>query len=254
MRPGSRPCRGSRSPTSATSTSAARGEAAEAVKKAGAKAPKAVGDFRRILDDKAVDALVVATCNHWHAPGGHPRLRGGQARLRREAVQPQPARGGTAGRGGPQARAGRADGQPAAELAEDHRGDRAGPRRRHRPGLLRPVRATATRGRRSAAASEPPVPTGLDYDLWQGPAPRRPYRDNYPALQLALVLALGQRRAGQQRHPHDRRLPLGPRRRLPDPRHLLGRPLPLRGRPGDARHPRRHLRVRRTARRSPGRA
>src|SRR5262245_37838743 len=27
-------------------------------------APKTVSDFRKILDDKAVDALVVATCNH----------------------------------------------------------------------------------------------------------------------------------------------------------------------------------------------
>ena len=33
--------------------------------------------------------------------------------------------------------------------------------------------------RRSARASELPVPEGLDYDLWQGPAPRRPFHDNY---------------------------------------------------------------------------
>jgi len=26
---------------------------------------------------------------------------------------------------------------------------------------------------------EKPVPAGLDFDLWQGPAPRRPFRDNY---------------------------------------------------------------------------
>ena len=38
-------------------------------------------------------------------------------------------------------------------------------------------------------------------------------RQHHP-LQLALVLALGQRRARQQRRPHDRRLPLGPGRRL----------------------------------------
>src|SRR5437016_2215063 len=32
------------------------------------RTPKAVTDFRNILDDKSVDALMIATCNHWHAP------------------------------------------------------------------------------------------------------------------------------------------------------------------------------------------
>lgn len=30
--------------------------------------PQVVADFRRILDDKSVDVLVVAAPNHWHAP------------------------------------------------------------------------------------------------------------------------------------------------------------------------------------------
>ena len=29
---------------------------------------KSVTDFRRILDRKDIDILVIATCNHWHAP------------------------------------------------------------------------------------------------------------------------------------------------------------------------------------------
>src|SRR5262249_15498277 len=42
--------------------------AAAAVEKATGKAPDTVQDFRTILDDKKIDILVVATCNHWHAP------------------------------------------------------------------------------------------------------------------------------------------------------------------------------------------
>ena len=40
------------------------------------------------------------------------------------------------------------------------------------------------------------MPQQLDWDLWQGPAPRRPYHDNYRALRLELVQALGNGEAG----------------------------------------------------------
>src|SRR4051794_16285269 len=43
-----------------------RGRLAEAAAQLGPGA-KAVGDFRRLLDDKAVHAVVVSTPDHWHA-------------------------------------------------------------------------------------------------------------------------------------------------------------------------------------------
>ena len=42
--------------------------AARAIAEIAGHLPKAVRDFRRILDDRAVDILVVATADHWHAP------------------------------------------------------------------------------------------------------------------------------------------------------------------------------------------
>jgi predicted dehydrogenase len=34
----------------------------------GGKTPKCVQDFRKVLDDKSVDAMVIATPDHWHVP------------------------------------------------------------------------------------------------------------------------------------------------------------------------------------------
>ena len=44
-----------------------RGTRLEGVTKAQGKAPKLVQDFRRVLDDKSVDAVVIATPDHWHS-------------------------------------------------------------------------------------------------------------------------------------------------------------------------------------------
>src|SRR5258708_15562099 len=38
------------------------------VQKKQQKAPQGIKDFRKALEDKAVDALVIAAPDHWHAP------------------------------------------------------------------------------------------------------------------------------------------------------------------------------------------
>src|SRR5438128_1277220 len=48
--------------------SRAADKAAQAIGEKVPRAPKTVKDFRRILDDKNVDALFIATPDHWHAP------------------------------------------------------------------------------------------------------------------------------------------------------------------------------------------
>lgn len=46
----------------------ARQKGIEAVVKAGKEAPKGENDFRKILANKEVDAIYIATPDHWHAP------------------------------------------------------------------------------------------------------------------------------------------------------------------------------------------
>lgn len=43
------------------------GPALEVVEKAQGKKPATTGDFRKLVDDKSIDALVVGTPDHWHA-------------------------------------------------------------------------------------------------------------------------------------------------------------------------------------------
>ena len=42
--------------------------AADVVEKAGRKRPKSLRDMRRVFEDKTIDAVVIATPDHWHAP------------------------------------------------------------------------------------------------------------------------------------------------------------------------------------------
>ncbi len=41
------------------------------------KPAKAVGDLRKVLDDPRVDAVFIATPDHWHAPASSARIAAG---------------------------------------------------------------------------------------------------------------------------------------------------------------------------------
>lgn len=151
--------------------------AARAVSEIAGRPPKAVGDFRRILDDRNVDALVIATADHWHAPaailacgaGKHVYVekpcchnpREGELLLAAARQHKRLVQHGTQRRSWP---------------AEREAIDRL------RGGVIGRVlfaRAVHTGIRSSIGRCHPaPVPEWLDWDLWQGPAPRRPYREN----------------------------------------------------------------------------
>ncbi len=139
--------------------------------------PHVVTDFRRILDDASVEAVVIATPDHWHAPamilaceaGKHVyvekpashNLREGRlmieaARRHRRVVQV-----------GTQSRSTRHV-MRAMELL--HGGA---------IGQVLVARAWNSQLRDNIGHREPAEPPdGLDYDMWLGPAPATPYRPN----------------------------------------------------------------------------
>jgi len=152
-------------------------KAAALVEQKSGKRPQMVTDFRRILDDKSVDALSIAAPNHWHAPatilgcaagkhvyvekpGSHNAHEGelmvAAARKHRRVVQM-----GNQRRSWPHVRE---------AIARLHDGA---------IGKVRFARAWYASSRGGIGKGQPaPVPEWLDYALWQGPAPEHPYRDN----------------------------------------------------------------------------
>ncbi|MFN6312286.1 MAG: Gfo/Idh/MocA family protein, partial [Planctomyces sp.] len=52
--------------------------AAKTVELNSGKAPQATDDLRRVLDDKSVEAVFIATPDHWHAPAAILALNAGK--------------------------------------------------------------------------------------------------------------------------------------------------------------------------------
>ncbi len=152
--------------------------AADAVRKVSNRAARAVTDFRRILDDKTVDVLVVAACNHWHAPAAILACAAGKHVYVEKPCSHNPR-----------------EGELLVQAARKHRRHvQMGNQRRswekviegielvRKGGIGRPYYAQSwyLNNRPSIGrGKEAPVPKGLNYELWQGPAPHRPYRTNY---------------------------------------------------------------------------
>jgi predicted dehydrogenase len=139
--------------------------------------PRTEKDFRRLLDDKSIDAVTIATPDHWHAlltvmacqagkdvyvekPVCHNVVEGRRmveaARKYKRVVQ-----AGTQKRSEPFA-------------AEGVAQVRAGA-----IGKVGMARAWIHQKRPSIGHGQPgPVPAGVNYAMWQGPAPDRPFYPN----------------------------------------------------------------------------
>jgi predicted dehydrogenase len=141
------------------------------------EAPAAVKDFRAILEQKDVDAISIATPDHWHTPMAIAGLQAGKHVYLEKPCSHNPAEGEMLVRAQQKY-------QKLVQMGTQQRSSRHTieiVEKIHAGSIGRPYFAKAwySNVRKSiGSGKEAPVPAQLDWDLWQGPAPRRPYQDN----------------------------------------------------------------------------
>jgi predicted dehydrogenase len=140
-------------------------------------APAADKDFRNILQLKEVDAITIATPDHWHAPMAIAAVQAGKHVYVEKPCSHNPAEGALL-----------------VEVQQKYgKLVQMGTQRRSNPLIIEAVdklrngligtpyfgKGWYSNTRKSIGfGKEVPVPLQLDWDLWQGPAPRQSYKDN----------------------------------------------------------------------------
>jgi predicted dehydrogenase len=149
----------------------------KAVEKIASVRPRTEKDFRRLLEDKSIDAVTIATPDHWHAlmtvmacqagkdvyvekPASHNMVEGRRmveaARKHKRVVQIGTQWRSTA--------------HVEEAISRLHGGA---------VGKVGMARAWIHQKRVNIGHGQPgPVPAGVDYAMWQGPAPDRPFYSN----------------------------------------------------------------------------
>lgn len=139
--------------------------------------PKVLKDFRKVLEDKDVDAVFIATPEHWHAPMAIMAMQAGKHVYVEKPCSHNPHENdllvaaqkkyGKKVQMGNQQRSAETSIKAIKEIRE---------------GIIGEVykgQAYYSNDRKSIGnGKKVAVPSTLDWDLWQGPAPKEDYRDN----------------------------------------------------------------------------
>lgn len=139
--------------------------------------PKVEKDFRKILEDKDVDAVFIATPEHWHAPMAIMALQAGKHVYVEKPCSHNPYENdllvaaqnkyGKKVQMGNQQRSAKTSIMAMADIKNGIIGE------------VYKAEAYYSNNRGSIGkGTEIAVPKTLDWELWQGPAPRESYRDN----------------------------------------------------------------------------
>jgi predicted dehydrogenase len=141
------------------------------------KKPKAFKDVRKMLEEKDLDAIVIAAPDHWHAPAALMGVKAGKHVYVEKPCSHSPAEGEML----------------VAAAAKYNKLIQMGSQRRSFPKVIEAMQSLregiigrpyfakgwyANARKPIGNGKEVAVPAHLDFELWQGPAPRKPYRDN----------------------------------------------------------------------------
>jgi predicted dehydrogenase len=149
----------------------------EAIKDKQTLVPQGFGDFRKSLESKDIDALVIAAPDHWHAPASLLALQAGKHVYVEKPCSHNPH-----------------EGEMLVEAAKRYgKVVQMGNQRRSWPKVVEGIQALKdgaigrvyfgkgwyTNNRESIGIGKNvAVPEWLNWDLWQGPAPRKEFKDN----------------------------------------------------------------------------